>query len=326
MRRYVYTASIFTIYVYIIQFGFILFDLFTGPSSAMPTPQEFLHFYRPDAIYSHINVAALFIAAAALLAFDEKRYTLAGVFGVALLLSTSRTSMIALMLGAAVYLWLKGIRIMRFAPVVAVIGVAGVLVTFLRGGSSRMIYWSAGIDLLRPTPWLGVPRGAIRDLMAPLSQIHLHSLYVQMLVENGIVGLVLLIAAILIAFVLIWRYAPDRALAISMFTLFAGAGLFDYHFFSYPADLIFAGSLIAAWQSQPVRFYRADIPLHLFAAAISFIAFVPVERIAAFGIFWPMLHTVILPFSIKMRDQLKDSESESDQSDTGPQSGKNMTR
>ncbi len=310
MRRYVYTASIFTIYVYIIQFGFILFNLFTTSSSVMPTLQEFFHFYRPDAIYSHINVAALFIAAAALLAFDEKRYTLTGVFGVALLLSTSRTSMIALILGAAVYFWLKGgVKLMRFAPGVAVIGAAGVLVTFLRGGSSRMIYWSAGIDLLRPTPWLGVPRGAIRELMSPLSQIHLHNLYVQMLVENGIVGLVLLIAAIIVAFILIWRYAPDRALAASMFTLFVGAGLFDYHFFSYPADMIYIGALIAAWQSQPARFYRADPWLHLLAAVISFFAFIPVERIAAFGIFWPVLQTVIVPFGIKIRDQIQNLES-----------------
>lgn len=214
-------------------------------------------------------------------------------------LTSSRGATVGLLMGLAVVLWLAYGRIPRvrlaiflgivvFAYVAANLQLQGGVGTRLgtltmptTADPSRLFIWQQSWQMLMDAPWWGVGLGTYwlhwppyRHPQDDTAGFYAHNDYLQIWIETGLPGLLLLLGiyvAVLVTFVRLLRHATrDSAVLIEAAGLFGGLlaiaahTFFDFHLYIHPIQLVM-GLVLARLHAL----YLAHVPARVLVATPS---------------------------------------------------------
>ena len=225
-------------------------------------------------LLDHPNDTALWTAAGTLIAVGTRAWKSAAVLGIATLLTGSRTSLLALLLGLAVLAAyqapLKRLgKIQRRSLVVVgagllVLAFSSVLILnpSLTGRTSAWsTYWALGLE----SPYFGVGDSGLSEALAS-GQLqpwagHAHNLVLDIFVRFGSITLLVVISAVVIGLVLVFRGVQSNAgLALAITVLLSTVSvterIYDPRWFSFTIAAFWLAVLMSRQSPD-----RSDEPL-----------------------------------------------------------------
>lgn len=209
--------------------------------------------FRWSGPFGHPNVAGPVMALALVYALSRsgiQRLALSLALGIGLVLSLSRTSILAAATGAMVVLifssfnGLKPISI-RIRLIIAVLATSAIFAVAIAQDSSLDGRDSAYADYLRiwqRYPWFGAGEAGVRDYVSSgeieHSHAHAHNLLIDSLARHGLVGAILLLVALISALMLSWSIRSQAPWPLAIILTFLVIGLaetpFDPLYMSVP--------------------------------------------------------------------------------------------
>lgn len=190
------------------------------------------------ALYGALTIVSvgILVSASAHLS-DSQKYGLsflAVIFFIAVLATQSRTaiaatvfvSLIAIFTAKSTYKlkWFNILAITLVLLVIAFISLSMLDRMVDRGQSHRLNIWQGAVELILEKPMLGYGAGSEIYIDTDDTKVdgwhYYHSSYVATLVDLGLVGFLLLLVMISVAFMVAWRMRSEPAVRISAYVLF----------------------------------------------------------------------------------------------------------
>lgn len=151
----------------------------------------------------------------------------------------------------------------------------------------RLLTWQGAVDLAKQAPVTGMGPGAfghrylpVRPVTSSFRPVHAHNDYLQIAVETGFAGLILLLMPVLILMVIAWKRLVEyesrfrSAIAAASLTGLASFmihGLADFNW-HIPANAVLACALAGLLASQSARRERVMKPAYRWPLAVSVLA------------------------------------------------------